>query len=122
VPGELVYVNPPYSRALPVWVDKCIEEARRGASIILLVPARTDTRWFTRAYEAAEAVCLWSGRLKFLNADPAAPSPEVMWDKKKSAWVPVCGAAFPSAVFLFGDRHARAFRQVFAPKGIMVTP
>ena len=43
--GETVYCNPPYGRNLGEWVRKCAEESRH-AKIVLLIPARTDTRYF----------------------------------------------------------------------------
>lgn len=81
--GALVYVNPPYGRGLPVWVDTCNDFGEEGTEIVLLVPSRTDTRWFRSATEAADARCLLYGRLTFQGADNSAP--------------------FPSAVFYYGD-------------------
>lgn len=87
------FVNPPYGRDLPLWVDKAIEEAAHGLEIILLVPARTDTQWFDRALHSSQALALWRGRITFKGADAGAP--------------------FPSALFYWGRRRwdfARAFR------------
>lgn len=39
------FVNPPYSQ-IAKWVDKAIEESNAGCETVLLVPARTDTKWF----------------------------------------------------------------------------
>src|SRR5690349_4783281 len=45
--GEVVWCNPPYgARATADWVRKGYEESRRGATVVMLVPSRTDTRWF----------------------------------------------------------------------------
>jgi site-specific DNA-methyltransferase (adenine-specific) len=44
--GLRCFVNPPYSK-IREWVEKCYYEIRRGTDVIvLLVPARTDTKWF----------------------------------------------------------------------------
>lgn len=43
--GETVFCNPPYGRNLGEWVRKCAEESKH-AKIVLLIPARTDTRYF----------------------------------------------------------------------------
>ena len=43
--GHCVFCNPPYSQ-IQKWVKKCAEEARKGATVVMLIPARTDTRWF----------------------------------------------------------------------------
>lgn len=97
--GGLVYVNPPYGRELPKWVEKCREEAIEGCEIILLVPARTDTKWWQSAYRSADMTLLWRGRIRFKGAESPAP--------------------FPSAVFYFGPR-AELFRDVFDGKGLFV--
>lgn len=83
-PHELVYVNPPYGRGIRLWVDKCIDEAVRGAEIVLLVPSRTDTGWYAAADRHSNAKCSWLGRLTFRGA--LAPAP------------------FPSALFYWGHR------------------
>lgn len=43
-----VWLNPPYGRAIPEWLEKCNEQIKRKEveSIMVLVPARTDTKWF----------------------------------------------------------------------------
>lgn len=60
-----VFVNPPYGKAREPWVEKCIEAAGRGARVILLMPAATDTRIFQRAVSCADDVLYVKGRLKF---------------------------------------------------------
>ncbi len=94
----LVFCNPPYGRALGAWAAKCAEEARLGAEIILLVPARPDTAWFDRLW-GADALLLWRGRIKFKGATAGAP--------------------FPSAVAYWGPR-GRRFREAFSGKGRFV--
>ena len=44
--GERVFCNPPYGRGIGDWVKKAREAAERNALVVLLLPARTDTRWF----------------------------------------------------------------------------
>ena len=43
-----VYVNPPYtSRNIAEWIKKAREESvKHGITIVMLLPSRTDTRWF----------------------------------------------------------------------------
>lgn len=43
--GETVFCNPPYGRNIGDWVRKCSEESRH-AKVVMLIPARTDTRYF----------------------------------------------------------------------------
>lgn len=65
----LIWCNPPYGRELARCAAKISEQARRGAEIITLVPARTDTRWW---HELSPRVwCAWRGRITFLEQDAA---------------------------------------------------
>jgi hypothetical protein len=63
--AERIFVNPPYGKAREPWVDHCIRAGTDGSSVILLMPAHTDTRCFQRAMESADAVVFIRGRLKF---------------------------------------------------------
>jgi phage N-6-adenine-methyltransferase len=40
------WMNPPYGRKIGVWVRKAWESALAGATVVCLLPARTDTRWW----------------------------------------------------------------------------
>lgn len=73
----LVFANPPYGRGLGAWSAKMRDEAKRGAEIIGLLPARTDTKWWA-AITTADAICFWRGRLKFKGAPSAAPFPSAV--------------------------------------------
>lgn len=45
--NEVVFCNPPYGRQLRLWVRKCYEEhIKHKITIVLLIPARTDTAYF----------------------------------------------------------------------------
>ena len=75
--GGVVWCNPPYGRALSAWADKAADEARQGASIILLVPARTDTRWWHTLIRAGGRPEFLQGRIRFLcpGGIPDNPAP-----------------------------------------------
>jgi site-specific DNA-methyltransferase (adenine-specific) len=74
-----VWVNPPYGRELPKWVDKCMKEAHEGLSIYLLVPARPDTKWFHKLYvERANLFYFIKGRITFEGAPSPAPFPSCL--------------------------------------------
>jgi hypothetical protein len=61
---DKTYVNPPYSNPLK-WVEKAIEENKKGKTIAMLLKVDTSTRWFAKLNEAG-AYFLWlNGRLKF---------------------------------------------------------
>jgi DNA adenine methylase len=72
--GERVFMNPPYSE-IKAWARKAYEEARAGALVVSLVPARTGSKWF-REYMAPGEVRFLTRRLKFLlpNGEPAPHS------------------------------------------------
>jgi site-specific DNA-methyltransferase (adenine-specific) len=78
--GETVFVNPPYSD-ISSWVDKCIEESKKGGVwIFLLVPSRTDTKHFEKCFDNAVSVNFVHGRLKFGNSKNSAPFPSVLFE------------------------------------------
>ena len=64
--NEVVFCNPPYGRELRLWVRKCYEEhIKHKITIVLLIPARTDTSYFhDYIYNKAELRFI-RGRLKF---------------------------------------------------------
>jgi len=65
--GERVFINPPYGRNIGKWVKKCFEESQNGVLCVMLIPARTDTKYFhDYIYNKAEIKFL-KGRLKFIN-------------------------------------------------------
>jgi phage N-6-adenine-methyltransferase len=83
----LVFVNPPYSRALPHWVAKCASEAAIGAVVVGLVPSRTDTRWWHDNVAGQAAVIMLKGRLRFGAGAGSAPFPSaiVVWGDSQLA-------------------------------------
>jgi len=73
--GNNVFINPPYSQ-MKKWIDKGIAESRQpGTSCTFLVPARTDTKWFKKAYNEASSVWFISGRIKFIKDGVECKSP-----------------------------------------------
>ncbi len=40
------HINPPYGRTIGEWMKKANDEAKHGATVVCLVPARTDTNWW----------------------------------------------------------------------------
>lgn len=76
--GYRVFCNPPYGRELPKWVKKCYEESLKGNLVVMLIPARTDTRWFhDYIYHKAE-IRFIRGRLKFNDGKQGAPFPSMV--------------------------------------------
>ena len=82
--GTAVFMNPPYGRHIGLWMRKAYDSAAAGATVVCLVPARTDTDWWHRFAMKGE-IRLFRGRLKFEGAQHAAP--------------------FPSAIIVFRPHH-----------------
>lgn len=84
--GLRSFCNPPYGRGIIKWVDRATLQYARGHAevIAMLVPARTDTKWFHKAMEYATCVRLIKGRLKFGDTNNSAPFPSalIIWAPK----------------------------------------
>lgn len=74
------WMNPPYGRVIYQWVKKAFEEAykpNRNNVGVLLLPARTDTKWF-HEFCAKGTVIFVKGRLKFNEGKNSAPFPSMI--------------------------------------------
>lgn len=69
------WMNPPYGREIGLWMKKACES--QGATIVCLVPARTDTAWW-HDYAMKGEVRFIRGRLKFGGHKNAAPFPSAI--------------------------------------------
>lgn len=76
--AETVWCNPPYGRQIGDWVKKAFIAANFGATVVMLLPARTDTRWFHKYIVEHAELRFVRGRLKFGNAKNAAPFPSMV--------------------------------------------
>ena len=78
--GEIVFCNPPYGKAIKDWVRKAyIEGCKPNTTVVLLIPARTDTAYFhDYIYHEAKEIRFIRGRLKFGNSKNAAPFPSMV--------------------------------------------
>ena len=88
-----VFLNSPYGRVISQWADKACEEYQMNSNcelIMILCPARTDTRWFQKLMKHARKICFIKGRLKFINR--TLPSYREDGDFKSSP------APFPSSL------------------------
>lgn len=77
--NEVVFCNPPYGREIGKWVKKASEA--EGGVVVMLIPARTDTRYFhDYIYKKAE-IRFIKGRLKFggeQRGSGSAPFPSMI--------------------------------------------
>ncbi len=72
------WMNPPYGREIGKWVRKARESARQGATVVCLLPARTDTAWWHDYIQDQAEVRFIRGRLKFGGSPNSAPFPSVV--------------------------------------------
>ena len=84
--NRAIFMNPPYGRQVGQWVRKAYEESRKGATVVCLLPSRTDVEWWHDFVIAGKAeVRFLRGRVRFLLDGVAMKA----------------GAPFPSAVVIF---------------------
>ncbi|NDD55916.1 adenine methyltransferase [bacterium] len=84
----ICWMNPPYGREIGKWVKKAYESSLTGATVVCLIPARTDTRWW-HDYCMRGDVKFIRGRLKFGSSKNPAP--------------------FPSAVVIFKAKDSKSY-------------
>jgi len=75
------WMNPPYGRTIGKWIEKASTEQRNnGTTVVCLLPARTDTRWFHEfIYNKPNVTIeLLRGRIKFGGHKNCAPFPSMI--------------------------------------------
>ena len=82
--GVRSWCNPPYDDIGP-WVSKAIRHTRefKDVVVVMLLPARTCTKWFQLAWENAEQVEFIHGRVNFggphiIEGASGAPFPSIV--------------------------------------------
>ncbi len=75
--GGAVWLNPPYGREIGKFMRKANEEAKKGITVVCLVPSRTDTKWWWDSVIMHE-VRFVKGRLKFGGQKNSAPFPSAV--------------------------------------------
>ncbi|MBP3369672.1 MAG: adenine methyltransferase [Clostridia bacterium] len=78
--GERVFCNPPYGKSIGEWVKKAFNEVYFGKCnlVVMLIPARTDTRWFHDYIYNKSHVIFIKGRIKFGGSRHDAPFPSML--------------------------------------------
>jgi phage N-6-adenine-methyltransferase len=74
----IVWINPPYGRGIGEWIKKAYYESLSGATVVMLLPARTDTKWFHDYVTKAKDIRFIIGRLKFSGHINSAPFPSMI--------------------------------------------
>ena len=92
--GKTIWLNPPYGRGIGKFIKKAYEEALKGCTVVCLIPARTDTKFF-HEYCAKGEIRFIKGRLKFVNR--SFPS----WNAEGN--FKLTPAPFPSCIVIFRE-------------------
>lgn len=72
--ASAVWLNPPYGRPIADWTKKAYDS---NLLTVLLLPVRTDTRWFHDYCKQFEITFI-RGRLKFGDSKSSAPFPSMV--------------------------------------------
>ena len=92
--GHTVFMNPPYGRNIKYWIKKAYEEGKKNNTIVVvLIPSRTDTKYWHDYCMKAKSIMFIKGRLKFGGSKNAAPFPSavVVFDGDRSYFPPDIG-------------------------------
>jgi phage N-6-adenine-methyltransferase len=77
--GFTCFVNPPYGRGIDKWIEKGYKESQKpNTKVIMLIPARTDTKYWHEYVMKASQIHFVKGRLKFGDAENCAPFPSAV--------------------------------------------
>ncbi len=98
----LVFCNPPYGKELPPCIDKMCTEGERGTEIVALIPSSTDTKWWHKVVNSADAGVFVQGRIAFDNPPPGSKGDAPSMVSFVAYWGPQVEAFFDA----FGDMGA----------------
>ena len=77
--GQTVFCNPPYGRVIGKWVQKAYEESQKpNTTVVMLLPSRTDTKWFHEYIYGKAEIRFVRGRLRFGGSTHNAPFPSMV--------------------------------------------
>ena len=71
------WMNPPYGHEIGKWIKKAWDESQKGATVVCLIPSRTDTKWW-HEYCMRGYIIFLKGRIRFVNANGPAPFPSAI--------------------------------------------
>lgn len=74
-----VWCNPPYGREMPKWIEKAANTVKEHKNtVVMLLPARTDTKAFHEYIYGKAEIRFIKGRLKFGDGKNSAPFPSML--------------------------------------------
>ena len=83
---ESVFMNPPYGGNTGAWINKALEESKKGAIVVCLIVSSTDrSYWHDFIFPFAAQIRFIRGRITFGEATSTAP--------------------FASAIVIFGKQY-----------------
>lgn len=86
--GNVVFCNPPYGKEIADWVQYSYEQSKKpNTTVVMLIPARTDTRYFHDYIYGKAEIRFIRGRLKFGDATSAAPFPSMVVVYRNNNWL-----------------------------------
>lgn len=75
--GKVCWMNPPYGKPIYRWLKKAWDESQMGATVVCLIPAKTDTSWWHEFVQFGE-VRFIRGRLQFEGGRDRAHFPSAI--------------------------------------------
>lgn len=69
-----IWLNSPYGHGVGKWVEKAYEESKNGLTVVMLIYARTETKWFHEYVMKADEVRFCDKRIKFLDPGTMEPA------------------------------------------------
>ena len=75
--GRVVWLNPPYGRIMPRFIERALKEVREGSveRVVCLIASRTDTRIFQNViFPNASHIHFIKGRISFSNGKKSGPA------------------------------------------------
>tara|TARA_R100000808_G_scaffold15441_2_gene35723 strand:+ start:472 stop:984 length:513 start_codon:yes stop_codon:yes gene_type:complete len=104
--NDVVFMNPPYGREIKYWVKKAYNESLKGAVVVCLIPARTDTSyWHDYIFPYADDIRFVRGRIKFEKTEKVEYREQLnifgIKEQKPINFEAGLPAPFPSAIVIF---------------------
>jgi len=100
------FVNPPYGSEIGKWVRKGLEESRKGDTVVMPVPSRTNTRWWHKRNR------IRGRRLRFDYQEGGAPFriPAVIFERPRGPAFPKMRGVNSIVEFLWRSERVRSNR------------
>lgn len=85
----VVWMNPPYGHQIGKWIEKAYIASVRGATVVALIPAKTETKWWHTWVMRSAEIRFIQGRMRFSGVNINAPFPSALVVFKRGNHSPV---------------------------------